>query len=560
MIPIATSLLISLVSSHADAPDADLVLHGGRIVTLDQRCPVAQALATRAGRIVLVGSDADVQGMIGPKTRVIDLQGRLAIPGFVESHAHFVGLGQAKALLDLSTAETWEEIVQRVKAAVQQTPPGQWILGRGWHQEKWKQTPEPNVGGYPVHRALSDASPHHPVRLTHASGHLCVANAEAMRLAQVTRSTRPPDGGEILHDVAGELAGVFREAAQDLIGPREGDALERRQSLLRAIELAGQDCLSEGITSFQDAGSDFDTIDVFRELAESRRLPVRLWVMVLDDPLQMQPRLARYRMVGVGDDYLTVRAVKQFCDGALGAHGAWLLEPYDDLPTSAGLNTTSPAAIERVAELAVRFDYQLCVHAIGDRANRTMLDLFEQVFRRHPSETSRRWRIEHAQHLHPDDIPRFAELGVIASMQAVHCTSDAAFVIARLGRQRAATGAYAWQSLLKSGAIIANGTDAPVEDVDPLSCFYASVTRKPASGNAFFPEQRMTRQQALRSYTLDAAYAAFEDDRKGSLTPGKLADVVVLSEDILTCPEERIRSAQVVYTIIGGQVRYQRER
>lgn len=560
MVPIVTSLLMSLVSTHADDPSADLVVRGGRIVTLDERCPVAQALAARTGRIMFVGSDADVRGAIGPQTRIIDLEGRLAIPGFIESHAHFAGLGQAKAILDLSTAGTWEEIVQRVRAAAQQTPRGQWILGRGWHQEKWKQTPEPNVGGYPVHRALSDATPHHPVRLTHASGHLCLANVEAMRLARVTPRTRPPDGGEILHDATGELAGVFRETAQDLIGPRERDARGRRLGLLRAIELAGHDCLSKGITSFQDAGSDFDTIDVFRELAESRKLPVRLWVMVLDDPVQMQDRLARYRVVGVGDDYLTVRAVKQFCDGALGAHGAWLLEPYDDLPSSVGLNTTSPAAIERVAELAVQFDYQLCVHAIGDRANRTTLGLFERIFWRHPSETSRRWRIEHAQHLHPDDIPRFAELGVIASMQAVHCTSDSPFVVERLGRQRAAAGAYAWQSLLKSGAIIANGTDAPVENVDPLACFHASVTRKPASGGAFFPEQRMTRQQALRSYTLDAAYAAFEDDRKGSLTPGKLADVVVLSEDILACPEEQIRSAQVMYTIIGGQVRYQRER
>jgi predicted amidohydrolase YtcJ len=253
-----------------------------------------------------------------------------------------------------------------------------------------------------------------------------------------------------------------------------------------------------------------------------------------------------------------VRGVKRSIDGALGSHGAWLLEPYHDLPESKGLNTTTLESLRETAELALKHDYQLCVHAIGDRGNREVLDLFEEMFREHPSTPSRRWRIEHAQHLHLDDIPRFAKLGVIASMQGVHCTSDAPFVVPRLGADRARDGAYAWQSLLKSGAIVTNGTDAPVEDLSPIASFYASVARRLPDGSTFFPEQRMTRAQALRSYTLDGAYAAFEEDLKGSLTPGKLADVVILSKDILTVPEEEIPSAQVLTTIIGGKVLFER--
>jgi predicted amidohydrolase YtcJ len=351
---------------------------------------------------------------------------------------------------------------------------------------------------------------------------------------------------------------VFRETAQSLVGPRRHDAAQKDRDVRKAIELAMQECLAKGITSFQDAGSSFATIDIFKQLAEAGRLEIRLWVMVGDTNARMARLLPKYRMIGVADDHLTVRAIKRFIDGALGAHGAWLLAPYDDLPSSTGLNTSSVESIRRTAELAQKYDFQLCVHAIGDRANREILNLFEDAFRRQPSTTSRRWRVEHAQHLHSDDIPRFAQLGVIASMQGVHCTSDAPFVIKRLGHQRAAEGAYVWQSLIQSGAIVVNGSDAPVEDVDPIACFYASVTRELPSGAIFFPEQRMTREQALRSYTLNAAYAAFEEHIKGSLSPRKLADIAVLSEDIMTCPDEEILKAKVVYTIVGGEVLYKR--
>jgi predicted amidohydrolase YtcJ len=561
----ATAPLLFPGPAAADEKKADLVLLGGKVVTVDPKRPTAEALAVRGDRIVAVGSDKEIGAMVGDATRVIRLQGRLAMPGFIEGHGHFVGLGQAKMMLDLSKAKSWDEIVKQVEAAVRAATPGDWIVGRGWHQEKWDRKPEPHVNGYPTHDALSRVSPKNPVLLTHASGHMNFANAEAMRLAGVDASTQAPRGGEILRDKDGKPVGVFRETAQGLVtraraaAQRNLTAEQRRQNLLKAIELAGEECLAKGITSFQDAGSSFETIDVFRKLADEGKLKVRLWVMVRDDNERMARRLADYRVIGHGSNHLTVRAIKRSIDGALGPHGAWLLEPYDDLPASTGLNTSSVESIRETARLALAHDYQLCVHAIGDRANRETLNLFEEAFKSAPNKEGRRWRVEHAQHLHPADIPRFAKLGVIASMQGVHCTSDAVYVLQRLGLRRAEEGAYVWRSLLDSGAVVTNGTDAPVEDVDALASYYASVTRKLPSGTAFFPKQCMTREEALRSYTRDGAYAAFEEDLKGTLTPGKLADIVVLSRDILTCPEAELLKTKVVYTIVGGKVLFAAE-
>jgi predicted amidohydrolase YtcJ len=550
-----------LLASEASAAEpADLVLLGGKVVTVDPQRPLAQALAARGDRIVAVGTDLEVAKLIGKGTRVIRLKGRLALPGFIEGHGHFVSLGQAKRMLDLSKAKTWDEIVSQVEAAARKAAPGEWIVGRGWHQEKWERKPTPNVDGYPTHDALSRASPKNPVLLTHASGHMCFANAEAMRRAKVTPSTESPRGGEVPRDRAGRPIGVFRETAQGLISraraaeQRGRTAQQRARDLLDAIDSAAEECLSKGITSFQDAGSSLETIDLYRRLAKEGKLKVRLWVMARDDNSRLAKRLADVRTVGAGNHHLTVRAIKRSIDGALGAHGAWLLTPYEDRPASSGLNTSSVESIRATARLALKHDFQLCVHAIGDRANRETLDLFEEAFKASPRKESRRWRVEHVQHLHPNDIPRFARLGVIASMQGTHCTSDAAYVIRRLGLRRAAEGAYVWRALLDSGAVVSNGTDAPVEDVSPLASFYASVTRRLPSGTTFFPKQCMTREEALRSYTHSAAYAAFEESQKGSLSVGKLADVVVLSRDILTCKESDILEAKVVCTIVGGKV------
>ncbi len=560
-------LVFLLASPHAARAQAkaDLVLLGSKVATVDPKRPTAEALAVRGDKIVAVGSDKEIGALVGDATRVLRLQGRLAIPGFIEGHGHFLGLGQAKMMLDLRAAKSWEEIVKQVEAAAQNAKPGAWLVGRGWHQEKWDRKPDPHVDGYPTHAALSKVSPRNPVLLTHASGHMCFANAEAMRLAGVDAATKPPRGGEIPHDKDGQPIGVFRETAQGLVTRAQAfaqqgrSAEERQKDQLRAIELAAAECLRKGVTSFQDAGSPFGLIDVYKRLAEEGKLPVRLWVMVRDGNESLARRLPEYRTVGVGNGHLTVRAIKRSLDGALGPHGAWLLEPYDDLPGSAGLNTSSVESVRETAKLALKHDYQLCVHAIGDKANRETLNLFEEAFRSAPSKESRRWRVEHAQHLHPDDIPRFAKLGVIASMQGIHCTSDAIYVLPRLGLRRSEQGAYVWRSLLDSGAVVTNGTDAPVEDVDPLASYYATVTRKLPSGTAFFPKQCMTRAEALRSYTRDCAYAAFEENVKGTLAPGMLADIVILSADILTCSEEDMRKAKVVTTIVGGKVLYATE-
>ena len=550
----------------AFAQPADMVLRNGRIVTEWTAMPVAQAMAIRAGKVSAVGTDRQAQSWIGTKTTVIDLHGQLAIPGFIEGHGHFTSLGEYRQGLDLREARTWNDIVAEVARAAQRAKPGEWIVGRGWHQSKWTSPPNPNVEGFPLHASLDKVSPNNPVLLEHASGHAVFVNAKTMQAAGITRDTPNPHGGEILKDAAGNPTGLLRETAQGLANRAYGEWRDRRTpeqqaaDLRKTIDLATNECLSKGITSFEDAGSPMAVVDTLHRMADAHELRLRLWVMLRGSNQALEPNLDRYRMIGVGDNHLTVRAIKRYMDGALGSRGAWLLAPYTDKPDSSGLNVEDPADIQRAGEMAIRHGYQLCVHAIGDRANREVLDLYARVFREHPEKDSKtlRWRIEHAQHLSAADIPRFGQMGVIAAMQGIHCTSDAPYVLLRLGPKRAEEGAYVWQKLMKSGATVGNGTDTPVEDVSPIACFYASVSRKLKDGSVFYPDQRMSREEALRSYTWNNAYAAFEENLKGSLEPGKLADVTVLSRDIMTIPEDEIPATDVVYTIVGGKVMFQR--
>ena len=547
-------------------PPADLILRGGKIVTLDPARPEADALAARGGRIVAVGPAAEIERLAGPATEIVELDGHLAIPGFIEGHGHFLGLGKSLLIVDLRGARSWDEVVELAAQAAESAPPDAWIEGRGWHQEKWDTPPEPAVEGYPVHDALSRAVPDHPVVLVHASGHASLVNARAMELASIGPDTPDPAGGEILRDARGRATGLLRENAEDLVEPALAAAEERlspearEAHARREIEKASFECLRKGVTSFQDAGSSFETVERLRRAAEAGALGPRLWVMLNEDDAAIERAGAAYPLVGAAGDRLTVRAIKRVLDGALGSHGAWLLQPYTDLPSSVGLNTLPVEALAATARVALDRGLQLCVHAIGDRANREALGVFAAAFGEKRGSTSGgrelRWRIEHAQHLDPADIPRFAELGVIASMQAVHCTSDGPWVPERLGASRAESGAYMWRALLDSGAVVTNGTDTPVEDVDPIANFHAAVTRRMHDGNAFYPAQRMTREEALSAQTLAAAYAAFEEDVKGSLAPGKLADVVVLSRDILTVADEEIPGTEVVVTIVGGKVAY----
>jgi len=566
-VPVGASLALAVLIVSACGPSvepATMVLQHGKVVTLDDAMPEAQAVAIRGDRIVAVGTDEAIAPYVGEGTEVIDLAGQLAIPGFIESHGHFTGIGQAKLGLDLMNVKNWDEVVQMVADAVAAAAPGELITGRGWHQAKWDVTPEPSVEGFPTHDAVSRVAPDNPVILTHASGHATFANAKAMEMAGITRATPNPEGGEIVKDGRGNPIGVFKERASGLLGPARAAAraamtdADLAAEARRVVQLANDEVLSKGITTFEDAGSSFDTIDLFKQMVDDGQLGVRLWVMVRTSNEQLAERLDQYRLIGYGGNHLTVRAIKVTIDGALGPRGAWLLEPYADLPTSTGLNTTPVDDVRETAKIAIAKDFQLCIHAIGDRANREVLDIYEEAFKANPGKTGLRWRVEHAQHLSAADIPRFGQLGVIAAMQGVHCTSDAPYVLERLGPERAEEGAYVWQKLMQTGATIANGTDAPVEDVSPVASFYSTVSRKLKDGSVFYPDQRMSRLDALKSYTINGAYAGFEEDLKGSLVAGKLGDVTVLSKDIMSIPEDEIPTAEVMYTIVGGRVAYRR--
>jgi predicted amidohydrolase YtcJ len=556
-------LLFAALLVVGSSTAADLVLRGGKVITLDPSVPEASAIAVTNGRISAIGSDAQMAREIGPATRVIDLKGRVAIPGFIDGHAHFTEIGEAKTILNLRNARNWDEIVAMVAAAAHEAKPGEWIAGGGWHQEKWDKRPEPNVRGFPLEESLSRVSPNNPVLLTHASGHAVFVNRAALTRAGVTRATADPAGGEILKDSLGNPTGLLNEGAQALARNAmardlaKRTAVEKDAEAQRVIDLASAEILSKGITSFEDAGSPPDVIARLKARADKGLLAPRLWVMLRISNAEFAFNAAKYRVIGDGDNHLTVRAIKRYMDGALGSRGAWMLEPYADLPSSSGLNVEDLKDIEQTAQIAIENGYQLCVHAIGDRANREVLNLYERVFREHPEKKDLRWRIEHAQHLNPQDIPRFAKLGVIAAMQGIHATSDAAMVIPRLGQKRAQEGAYVWRSLIDSGAHVANGTDAPVEDVDPIANYYATVTRRTSSGDLFFPAQRMTRLEGLRSYTVEPAYAAFEENLKGRLKVGMLGDITVLSQDLLTVPEQEILKTRVEYTIVGGKIAWQ---
>ena len=546
---------------------ADLLLHNGIVISVDADNTQYEAIALHQGIIQALGSTKALQSRIGPDTQVIDLQGRTVIPGLIEGHGHFLSLGRAQQILDLTQAQTFSEIVSQVATAADSAEPGAWIFGRGWHQDKWLPEDLPAVDGVPINSPLNAVAPNNPVYLGHASGHAAFANDAALAAAQIVDSTPDPEGGTIVRAEDGRATGLLRENAQDLVERSIADymALQTpetiQQNLREQVQLAGNLALAHGITSFHDAGASFEEIDFFRSLEANQQLPVRLYVMVRGESNEeLAKRLPDYYMPSEPNDFLTVRSIKRQIDGALGAHGAWLLEPYEDLPNSRGLVLETVEEIETTAAIAIANGFQVNTHAIGTRANREVLDLYERVWQSSDSNgPDLRWRIEHAQHIHPGDIQRFADLGVIAAIQGVHCTSDGPWISTRLGAKRTARTSYRWRDLLDAGVRINNGTDAPVEDIDPFASYAASVTRIMNNGKAFFPEQGMTRLEALRSYTLGNAYSAFEEGIKGSLEIGKLADLAVLSDNLLTAPDAKLANIQVDYTLVGGEIRYMRE-
>lgn len=539
----------------------DMIILADQIQTVDQNMRSVQAIGIKDGRISALGSKGEVLKDKGEHTKVLDLGKAWVMPGFIEGHGHFSGLGKSVMNLNFLKSKSWQEIVAMVGERSKTAKAGEWIYGRGWHQDKWDQAPDDAFEFYPRHDGLSEVSQDNPVILFHASGHSLFANEKAMELAGINPETPDPKGGHIVRDASGRAIGVFEERAMGPIRQAYEDYLKTLdESALEAIwyesiEKGMDECLSKGITSFQDAGTYFDESPRYQQMAKDGKLRLRLWSMIRHSYQELKGNLSPHRVIGLGDGFYTCRAIKSEVDGALGSYGAWLLKSYDDKSNFVGQNTTDIEEVERLATLAKANDMQLCIHAIGDKANREVLDIIE----RHAT-GDHRWRIEHAQHLHPDDIPRFKKLGAIASMQGVHCTSDSPFVVTRLGQARAKMGAYVWKSLIESGAVVINGTDAPVEDVDPLASYYASVTRRRSdTGLEFFTEQKMTREEALRSYTIDAAYGAFEEDVKGSLEIGKYADLTILDHNLLTCSDEEILKTQVLYTIVDGKIQYSKD-
>lgn len=533
-----------------NAVRAEKVYQNGRIYTLDPARPVARAIALRHGRIIAVGTDEEVRAYVDHLTEVYDLEGRTVVPGFVDAHCHPAGLGFALENVPLQDTRSFEEVVQRARARLQKVKPGDWVLGRGWNQEHWA------VKEFPTHHRLSEISPDNPVWFRRVDGHAGIANRKAMELAKITRDTPNPPGGEILRGADGEPTGVLIDNAMELIERVIPDpsVQQIKQRLLAAQEA----CLAFGQTELHDAGAGPDLLRAYAELAAEEKLKIRFYVMIGGSPEWILKYIRENSpQVGTDASRLTVRSIKMYLDGALGSRGAWLLEPYEDRPGHVGLPLVAPDSIRTVALEALKRGWQLCVHAIGDRANREVLNAFEAALREVPV-PDHRFRVEHAQITHPDDIRRFAGLGVIPSMQPTHATSDMWMAEKRLGRRRL-TGAYAWRKFLDAGCRIAGGSDFPVESHNPLLGFYAAVTRQDAEGRpegGWLSEERLTREEALRCFTVDACRASFEEKVKGVLRPGMYADFVVLSRDIMTCPPQEILTAEVLRTVINGETAY----
>jgi predicted amidohydrolase YtcJ len=544
---------------------ADKVFVNGIIYTVDESNPKVEAVAIKDGLILAVGTSAEIQAYVGESTETIDLQGKTMTPGLIESHAHLMGIGYNKLEIDLMYVKTYDELIQKVAEAAAKAKPGDWITGRGWHQDKWLQMPDKTVQGFQTHEALSEVTPNNPVYLAHASGHASFVNKKAMELAGITplRSEKPTqevEGGEVLRDELGNPTGVLVERASTLVSKLIPEETPERAE--EALTLALQELAEKGITSFHDAGSGQDVIDLLQKFKAEGKLTARQYVMLSGrQPELLETWYKKGPMIDSVDHFVTVRSIKLNCDGALGPWGAWLLEDYSDKPGHRGHETLPMSVVTEVSERAIPLGFQVCAHAIGDRANQEILDRFEAALAKNPEAKDHRFRIEHAQHLHPDDIPRFGQLGVIAAMQAIHLSSDRPWAIDRLGEKRIIDGAYVWQTLMQTGAVVTNGTDAPVEPVDPIPSFFASVSRKTLQGlpeGGYEAEQKMTREQALKSYTLDGAYAEFEEDFKGSIEVGKAADFTVFDKDIMEIPENDILNAKVEMTVVGGKVVYKK--
>jgi predicted amidohydrolase YtcJ len=548
------------LAACGDAPAAtstDLVLRNATVYTGDSLAPTATAIAVQDGKIVYVGSDSGVAAYIGEGTETIDLAGRYVFPGFVDAHAHFTGIGEREQTLNLEGTNTKDAFLAKIEAAVKAAKPGEWVTGRGWIETFWT----PPV--FPTRYDLDKIAPNNPVFLTRADGHASIANSAALKLAEVSGASVAPAGGAINVDVDGEPTGMLIDRAQGMVRRLVPPSTE--EQLERALELASERSVMLGWTQIQDAHGSWAEVARMRKLCNAGRIKVRLFKAISG------PGEAADSLIGLGplaaecDDHLTVRTIKLVMDGALGSRGAALLEPYSDDPTTRGLITTDTVAVRDMLQRALRAGVQVEIHAIGDRGNRISLDLFEAAFGSVPAAERKlaepRWRVEHAQIVAPSDLPRFKTLGLIASMQPSHAIGDLFFVPSRIGVART-TGAYAWHSMLQMGVPVAGGSDAPVERGEPMIEFYAAVARKSLDGKdgpGWHPEEKVSRHQALRMFTWFPAWAAFEEERAGSIAVGKRGDFTVLDKDIMTIPEAEILTTTNVLTVVGGKVVFKKQ-
>jgi predicted amidohydrolase YtcJ len=534
------------VARAADAgkSPADLIVTGATIHTVDDAFPAPQAFCVRGGSFVYVGSRDGAMALRGPKTEMLDLTGYTVLPGLIDAHLHLTAVGLDLAEVDLFKLHSYADVIAKT-VAFARTSPDAWILGDGWDQNLWAGKT------FPTHQPLSAAIPGRPVALSRLDGHAVLANAKAMQLAGVSKSTPDPAGGRIVRDTQGNPTGVFVDNAQALIYDKVPDPTH--QQLVRAARAAIAECNRWGLTTVAEPGTDDERLAAHVELIEAGNYSIRNYAMLWDDAALIDKHLQSGIVENAYDGHLWIRTVKMFADGALGSRGAALLAPYSDDPGNTGLVVTAQAHMQAVTEKALRAGFQVCVHAIGDRGNRMVLDAYEAALRSVPSHDPR-LRVEHAQVLSPQDVGRFAKLGIIPSMQTTHQISDMAWAQARLGSQRV-RGAYAWRSLLDTGVIIANGTDAPVEAVSTLRTFHAAISRQnernePPGG--WYPDQRMTRDEALKSMTIWAAHANFQEKLLGSITPGKYADFVVMDRDWMTAPAETIMETRIAATYLAG--------
>jgi predicted amidohydrolase YtcJ len=548
-------LALGMVATDSGQPAADLVLKNGIIYTVNERQPRAEALAIRGDRLVFVGSNADAKRYEGKSTRVVDLEGRTVVPGMTDAHYHLLGVGQREVTLNLEETASLEDLLARVKERVAKAKPGEWVTGRGWIETFWKPQ------RFPTRQDLDSIAPNNPLYLVRADGHAAVANSAALKLAGITGQTPNPFGGEILKDKAtGEPTGMLIDAAKGLVtnhipGPTESD---NEQATVLGVERS----IRLGWTQIQDAGGGYTDVARLKKLYGEGRIKLRIYKAVYGPGPEAERLLKEGATIGAFGHRFTLRTIKIPFDGALGSRGAALLAPYTDAPNTSGFLTQKEDEVATMLDAALRRGIQVETHAIGDLANRRILDLYEKALSSVPPGQRKiaepRWRVEHAQIVDPADIPRFARLGIIPSMQPSHAIGDLFFAPSRVGLKRL-EGAYAWQSFIKSGAIIAGGSDAPVERGEPMIEFYAAVTRrslKGESGEGWHPEQAVTREQALKMFTLWPAFAAFEEKMKGSIEAGKLADLTILSADIMKIPGPEILRTRCVMTIIGGEIVY----